>query len=175
MCHSAHRCGRAGSGDSSAAFAAIERAVDNRGVFAPSSDDVRGFFVETARKHAARLPLTPLETIVADWIAEHPEYAEDLADAERARAAIYTPERGRENPFLHLSMHLSISEQISIDQPRGIRQACELLATRLGSMHAAQHEAMECLGRMLWEAQQSGRPPDGDGYIDCVRRRATRA
>jgi hypothetical protein len=175
MCDSAHRCGRAGSGDSSAAFAAIERAVDNRGVFAPSSDDVRGFFVETARKHAARLPLTPLETIAADWIAEHPEYAEDLADAERARAATYTPEGGRENPFLHLSMHLSISEQISIDQPRGIRQACELLAARLGSMHAAQHEAMECLGRMLWEAQQSGRPPDGDSYIDCVRRRATRA
>jgi hypothetical protein len=173
--HFAHRFGRAGSGHSSAAFAAIERPVDNRPVFAPSSADVRGFFVEAARKRAARLPLTPLETIAADWVDAHPEYAEDLADAERARTATYSPDGGRENPFLHLSMHLSISEQISIDQPRGIRQACELLAARLGSMHAAQHEAMECLGRMLWEAQRSGRPPDGEGYIDCVRRRATRA
>ena len=144
-------------------------------MFAPSSDDVRDFFVEARRKRGQGLPLTPLETIAADWIEAHPEYAADLADAEAARAAVYSADAGRENPFLHLSMHLSISEQISIDQPRGIRQACELLAARLGSMHAAQHEAMECLGRMLWEAQRSGRPPDGEAYIDCVRRRATRS
>jgi hypothetical protein len=144
-------------------------------MFAPSSDDVRGFFVEAGKKHAEGLPLTPLETIAADWIEAHPEYAADLADAETARASHYSPEGGRENPFLHLSMHLSISEQVTIDQPRGIRQACELLAARLGSMHAAQHEAMECLGTMLWESQRSGRPPDGEAYIDCVRRRATRS
>ena len=143
-------------------------------MFAPSSADVRGFFVEARRKRVAALPLTPLETIAADWIDAHPEYADDLADTDRARAATYSPESGRENPFLHLSMHLSISEQISIDQPRGIRQACELLAARLGSMHEAQHEAMECLGRMLWDTQRSGRPPDGEAYIECVRRRATR-
>ena len=162
------------SRDSSAAFAPPEHAPDNREVFAPSSDDVRGFFVEAGKKRAEGLPLTPLETIAADWIAAHPEYAADLADAGSAGAASYSPGGGRENPFLHLSMHLSISEQFSIDQPRGIRQACERLAARLGSMHAAQHEAMECLGRMLWESQRSGRPPDGEAYIDCVRRRATR-
>jgi len=144
-------------------------------MFAPSSADVRGFFVEARRKRTEGLPLTPLETIAADWIDAHPEYAQDLADLGQAQSATYAGDDGRENPFLHLSMHLSISEQISIDQPRGIRQACELLAARLGSMHAAQHEAMECLGRMLWEAQRSGRPPDGEGYIDCIRRRATRA
>jgi len=71
-------------------------------------------------------------------------------------------------------MHLSISEQLGIDQPAGIRQAFELLAARLGSAHDAQHEVMECLGEMLWTAQRSGRPPDGAAYIDCVRRRATR-
>ena len=160
--------------DSSAAFAATERAPDNRRMFAPSSDDVRDFFVEAGKKRSEGLPLTPLETIAADWISAHPEYADDLADAERARAASYAPEGGRENPFLHLSMHLSISEQVGVDQPRGIRQACELLAARLGSMHAAQHEAMECLGRMLWESQRSGQPPDGEAYIECIRRRATR-
>lgn len=135
---------------------------------------MRGFFFETRHKREAGLPLTPIETIAADWIDAHPQYAADLADAETARVASYSPESGRENPFLHLSMHLSISEQMSIDQPRGIRQACERLAARLGSMHAAQHEAMECLGRMLWEAQRSALPPDGEAYVDCVRRRATR-
>jgi hypothetical protein len=89
-------------------------------------------------------------------------------------AAVYDPDQGRENPFLHLSMHLSISEQVSIDQPRGIKQAYELLAARRGSPHEAQHEVMECLGQMMWESQRSGLPPDGDQYIACVRRRATR-
>jgi len=143
-------------------------------MFAPSSDDVRDFFVEAARKRGDGLPLTPLETIAADWIDAHPEYAADLADAEAARAAVYAGDAGRENPFLHLSMHLSISEQIAIDQPVGIRPAFEALAARLGSAHAAQHEVMECLGTMLLEAQRSGRPPDGASYVDCVRRRATR-
>ncbi|MCB1987648.1 MAG: DUF1841 family protein, partial [Burkholderiaceae bacterium] len=77
-------------------------------------------------------------------------------------------------PFLHLSMHLSISEQCSIDQPRGIRQAVELLSRRLDSLHDAHHATMECLGEMLWESQRSGRPPDGDAYIASVQRRATR-
>ena len=86
----------------------------------------------------------------------------------------YPAESGRGNPFLHLSMHLSVSEQCSIDHPQGIRQAVELLAARRGSLHEAHHEAMECLGRMMWESQRAGRPPDGAAYIACVQRRATR-
>ena len=83
-------------------------------------------------------------------------------------------EAGRTNPFLHLSMHLSIGEQIGIDQPRGIKQAVELLAAKRGSLHAAQHEVMECLGEMVWASQRSGLPPDGERYLECVRKRATR-
>ncbi|MDQ2735480.1 MAG: DUF1841 family protein [Pseudomonadota bacterium] len=143
-------------------------------MFAPSPSDVRNFFVEARRKRLDAAVLTPLETIAADWIDAHPEYAADLADAEAARVASYGAETGRENPFLHLSMHLSISEQVGIDQPRGIRHAFEQLTARLGSAHEAQHEVMECLGRMLWDSQRSDRPPDGDAYVDCVRRRATR-
>jgi len=143
-------------------------------MFAPSSADVREFFVQARRKRIERLPSTALEMMAADWIDAHPEYAADLADAEAARAALYPAEGGRENPFLHLSMHLSISEQVSIDQPPGIRPAFDALVARFGSAHAAQHEVMECLGTMLWEAQRSGRPPDGAAYVECVRRRATR-
>ncbi len=143
-------------------------------MFAPTQHDVRAFFCAAQRKLLQQEPLTPLEALAADWIAEHPEYARDLGDIDAAQAAVYPVEDGRTNPFLHLSMHLSISEQVSIDQPRGIKQAFELLQARLGSAHAAQHEVMECLGEMLWEAQRSGRPPDGERYIDCVRRRATR-
>jgi hypothetical protein len=87
---------------------------------------------------------------------------------------MYDVDAGRTNPFLHLSMHLSISEQCSIDQPRGIRQAVELLAAKRDSLHEAHHETMDCLGQMVWESQRAGRPPDGAAYIDCVQRRATR-
>ena len=105
---------------------------------------------------------------------EHPEYHADLADADAAVARVYPDNAARTNPFLHLSMHLSVSEQSSIDQPRGIRQAVELLAHRLDSLHDAHHVAMECLGEMLWESQRSGRPPDGEAYVARVQRKATK-
>ncbi len=143
-------------------------------MFTPSQTDVREFFCATHAKTLAGTPVTPLEAVAAEWIAEHPEYHADLADVEAARTAVYEVGGGRTNPFLHLSMHLSISEQVSIDQPRGIRQAVELLAARRGALHAAHHEVMECLGEMVWASQRSGLPPDGDRYIAAVRRRATR-
>ncbi len=118
--------------------------------------------------------MTALEIVAADWIAEHPEYHAELADAEAALEAVYDVESGRSNPFLHLSMHLSISEQVSIDQPRGIKQAVELLTARRASRHDAHHEVMECLGEMMWTSQRSGLPPDGERYIDSIRQRATR-
>ena len=143
-------------------------------MFNPSQDDVRRFFCSAMAKARTGQPMEAIETLASQWIDEHPEYQADLADADAAVARIYDGKDGRSNPFLHLSMHLSISEQCSIDQPRGIRQAVELLSAKRNSLHEAHHQAMECLGRMLWESQRAGRPPDGDAYIDCVQRHATR-
>ena len=143
-------------------------------MFSPSQADVRRFFCSTYAKARAGSPLEAIETIAAQWMDEHPEYASDFADVDAALAAMETVQDGRTNPFLHLSMHLSISEQCSIDQPRGIRQAIELLTHKRDSLHQAHHEAMDCLGKMLWESQQAGRPPEGDTYIACVQRQATR-
>ncbi len=143
-------------------------------MFQPSQHDVRRFFCGTLARQQAGLPLDPMQAAAARWIDEHPEYHADLADEATALAAVYTVEDGRTNPFLHLSMHLSITEQCSIDQPSGIRQAVELLAARRSSLHAAHHEVMECLGEMIWASQRSGLPPDGQAYIEAVRQRATR-
>jgi hypothetical protein len=143
-------------------------------MFAPSQNDVRRFFCDTQRKRRDGLPLIPMEALAADWIAQHPEYHAELDDLQAALAAVYDVESGRTNPFLHLSMHLTITEQVAIDQPRGIKQAFELLAAKRGSAHEAQHEVMECLGEMVWASQKSGLPPDGERYLECVRRRATR-
>jgi hypothetical protein len=142
-------------------------------MFNPSQADVRRFFCTVYAKARSGQAMEAIETLASQWIDEHPEYHADFADVDAALQSMTQPEAGRTNPFLHLSMHLSISEQCSIDQPRGIRQAVELLTHRRNSLHDAHHEAMDCLGTMLWESQQAGRPPDGESYIACVQRRAT--
>jgi hypothetical protein len=143
-------------------------------MFSPSQSDVRRFFCSVYAKAKAGQPLEAIETIASLWIDEHPEYHANLADVDLALGAMLKAEEGQSNPFLHLSMHLSISEQCSIDQPRGIRQAVELLTHQRNSLHRAHHDAMECLGMMIWESQRAGRPPDGDAYIACVQQHATR-
>ena len=141
-------------------------------MFNPSQQDVRRFFCQVYAKLKQGALVDPLETLAGEWVALHPEYHLVLSDETSALTHHFDDSQG--NPFLHLSMHLSISEQCSIDQPQGIRQAVELLAAKRNDLHEAQHEVMECLGTMLWESQRSGRPPDGQAYIDAVQRRATK-
>ena len=143
-------------------------------MFSPTPSDVRRFFCTVYHKQQQQQPMEAIETLAAGWIAEHPEFHATLADLEQALRDLQSPQSPSAQPFLHLSLHLSLSEQCSIDQPPGIRQAVELLAARRGSLHAAHHEAMDCLSQMLWDSQRSGRPPDGHAYLDQVRRRATR-
>ena len=140
----------------------------------PSQADVRRFFCTVYAKFLAGDSLEPIEIIASQWMQEHPEYHFEFADADAAIAKMYDIEGGKTNPFLHLSMHLSISEQCSIDQPHGIRQALELLTAKRDSLHDAHHETMDCLGQMVWESQRAGKPPDGAAYIECVQRHATR-
>jgi hypothetical protein len=142
-------------------------------MFSPSQADVRRFFCSVYAKAKSGQALEAIETIASLWIDEHPEYHADLANVDAALGAMQQVQDSKSNPFLHLSMHLSISEQCSIDQPRGIRQAVELLTHRRNSLHPAHHEVMECLGRMIWESQSAGRPPDGETYLACVQRHAT--
>lgn len=143
-------------------------------MFNPSQADVRQFFCAVYAKAQAGQTMEAIETIASLWIDEHPEYHAELANVDAALAAMGQPDPDKTSGFLHLSMHLSISEQCSIDQPRGIRQAVELLTHRRDSLHDAHHDTMECLGQMVWESQRAGRPPDGNAYIACVQRHATR-
>jgi hypothetical protein len=140
-------------------------------MFNPSREQVRLFFCEAWRKQRERLPLQGAEVTAADLIGQHPEYHALLENAEAAIEQEYTPEGGQMNPFLHLSLHLAIADQISIDQPPGIRAAYQALRQRL-EVHDAEHAVMECLGETLWRAQREGGAMDGEGYLECVRRAA---
>ena len=146
-------------------------------LYQPTQTDVRRFFCAVYAKAQDNAALEAIETIASLWIDEHPEYHTDLEDIEASLLSlnqVITTDDSKTNPFLHLSMHLTITEQCSIDQPRGIRQAVELLTARLDSLHDAHHVVMECLGQMIWDAQQNKRAPDGQAYVEAVQRRATK-
>lgn len=140
-------------------------------MFNPTRDQVRQFFCDVWRKHCEGLPLVGAEVAACDIVLLHPEYHAILDDPQAAANREWTPEGGQENPFLHLSMHLAIEEQRSIDQPPGIVAAIDALATRLGGRHEALHGALECLGEIMWTARRSGAAPDAARYLDCVKRR----
>ncbi|MFZ1547320.1 MAG: DUF1841 family protein [Candidatus Nitrotoga sp.] len=137
-------------------------------MFNPSRDEARMFLIDTWRKRRAGTLLSPLEDLAAQLIEKHPEYYAILENPERYQDKDYTPEQGTTNPFLHLMMHLTIEEQISIDQPHGIRMHFQRLVAQHESEHNAQHRMMECLGEMIWQAQRNGTAPDANVYLNCL-------
>lgn len=143
-------------------------------MFNPSRDQVRQFFIESWRKHCAKETLSSMEDIAAELIFQHPEY-HALLEHPEAVSKEFAPEDGQVNPFLHLSLHLAIHEQLTIDQPPGLRAAFNACLQRhADDRHAALHEVLDALGEMMFEAQRSGQPPDGQAYVENVLRRATK-
>ncbi len=138
-------------------------------MFNPSRDQARQFLIEAWQKRRNAAPATPLEVLAADLVQQHPEYHAAL-EAPDALGREWTPEQGESNPFLHLSLHLAIEEQLSIDQPPGIRAAFEQLQSRT-DRHEAQHAVLDCLGETIWRAQRDRTGPDGAAYLDCIRRK----
>lgn len=133
-------------------------------------EQMRRRYLDAWRRFSAREPLEPLAGQLAAVIADHPEYIAWLEAGEAALSAEFTPQGGRENPFLHLSLHLAIREQVGTDRPAGIAAVHRALAGRLGDPHAAEHAMIEPLAEALWEAQHSGSPPDERVYLERLRR-----
>jgi Domain of unknown function (DUF1841) len=137
-------------------------------MFNPSRDDVREMFFGAWRKYREGIPLVGIESLALDVILEHPEYHAVLEAPQRYRSREYTDET---NPFLHMSLHVALEEQLSIDQPPGIRTRWQALLERSGERHEALHHAIECLAETLWRAQRDGAPPDAAAYLSCLERR----
>ena len=143
-------------------------------MFEPSRDQARDFLFETWSRYRTGAPLVGLEAVALEVILAHPEYHRALEDRERFRDRDYLPELGESNPFLHLSMHIALEEQLSIDQPAGVSGFFTALATKHGDRHKAMHDAMECLAEMVWRAQRDRAAPDATAYLECLEKRARR-
>ena len=138
-------------------------------LFNPSRDEARRFFIQTWHKHQLGQPLADLEAVLIDVLIAHPEYhpflSQDYLDHD------WPPEHGDTNPFLHLSLHLALAEQLAIDQPAGVRA---LYVPDTGSVdygHRALHVMLDCLAEMIWQAQRNQTQPDPAIYLNGIRKR----
>jgi hypothetical protein len=129
---------------------------------------LRASWREAWQRRCAGLPLQPLQAQIADVVSEHPEYQQWLA-SEAALQSDFSPEGGHENPFLHMSLHLAIQEQIATDRPRGVALLYRRLVASARSAHAAEHRMLEVLATEIWDAQRAGRAPDEAAYLQRLR------
>ena len=138
-------------------------------MFSPSRDEVRELFFRAWKNYREGVPLAGMEALALDVILQHPEYHGALSDPERTRGRDYVDES---NPFLHMSLHMALEEQLSIAQPPGIRRHWEALLRRSADRHEALHHALECLAETVWRSQRDNLPPDAAAYLSCLERRA---
>jgi Domain of unknown function (DUF1841) len=141
-------------------------------LFNPSRDEVREFFFDAWAKFKAQKPLTDLEKIAISVIHMHPEYHGILDAPEQFKSQEYFPEFGETNPFLHMSLHLSILEQVSINQPIGIAGIYENLRMKHQEDHGAQHDILECLAESIWQAQRNNTALDAKYYVQLLQQKA---
>ncbi|OZA29280.1 MAG: hypothetical protein B7X91_02215 [Hydrogenophilales bacterium 17-64-11] len=137
-------------------------------MFNPSRDQVRQFFFDVWAKYRAGQPLAGAEQPALDVVLAHPEYHAMLDRPDRHIERDYLPESGETNPFLHLSMHLAIAEQLSVDQPPGIRDRYQRLLALHGDAMDAQHDIMDCLAEMIWQVQRYRTAFDSAAYLRCL-------
>ena len=138
-------------------------------MYGQNRTQMRQFFISSWRKHMAGEPMQPLESLVAGIIQQHPEY-HALLNSDSELDKDYTEEGGQGNPFLHMGMHITLAEQLSTDRPSGIRDLHKQITRQHGDAHAAEHQMMECLGLVLWEASRQNRAPDETAYLDYLKK-----
>lgn len=134
-------------------------------MFSSERGELRKMFFAAWRKHLDKLPIEPLDAQIIDVIIHHPEYHTLMDHPEKNQTADF----GVENPFLHMSLHLAIREQISTDRPQGVKQIYLDLFEKYPDGLAVEHGMMECLEKILWDAQRNNMAPDEEKYLGLLR------
>jgi hypothetical protein len=141
-------------------------------MFSQDRNQLRQAYLSAWRKACDGEPLQPVEQQIAEVARLHPEYQPLLEQDEIALGREWRPEGGETNPFLHMGLHIALREQLSIDQPAGIRQCYQaMLAHCHGDQHAAEHRIIECLAEALWKVQRDRQIFNPKAYLKCIKRR----
>ncbi|MBV9575295.1 MAG: DUF1841 family protein [Gammaproteobacteria bacterium] len=125
----------------------------------------RQTFINAWCKYQQQILLEPFEAEIIDVILSHPDYQLLLNSLSRGQQQEYTLE---ENPFLHMSLHLAIREQVKTNRPFGIKdlyQTLNAMPEKFMNAHEVEHAMMACLGKMIWAAQQNGIMPQEAAYL----------
>lgn len=129
----------------------------------------RQVFWDAWQKSQADLPLNALEVRIARVIGLHPEYHSMFDDLEIFLDRDFAVNDGM-NPYLHLSLHLALEEQVSIHQPPEVATCLEYLMQRKGlDRHDALHSLLDVLAETVYFSQREGREPDVTSYMKRVR------
>ena len=129
----------------------------------------RQVFWDAWQKAQADLPLGALQVRIARVIALHPEYHHFFDDLEDFLDRDFEADNGM-NPYLHMSLHLALEEQVAIRQPPEVANCLEFLMSGKGmDRHDALHAILEVLAETVYFAQRRGDEPDVMAYAAGVR------
>lgn len=134
-------------------------------MFSQERNEIRNMFFNAWQKHLKKLPVEPLEAQLIEVMVAHPEYHALLSDPKKLQTENLTIS----NPFLHMGLHLALREQVSTDRPTGIKVIYQNLCKKYHDSLTAEHKMMERLEKILWEAQNSGKMPDEESYLNDLR------
>lgn len=143
-------------------------------IFSQDRSKIRQEYINVWQKANTGIPLEPLEQLIADVLREHPEYHPLFDNPDAAIDSEFYPEHGSTNPFLHMGMHIALREQVATDRPPGITDITRKLLLQYRDSHEMEHQMMEALGQVLWEAQRNNTQPDDQNYMELLRELASR-
>lgn len=136
----------------------------------PNKDELRQVFFDTFDKWQNQKPMTSMESILVDIFEKHPEYHFMFKDPEKYKAQEFFPELGDTNPYLHMSLHMALLEQLATNRPAGIRDIYQNLYEKYhGDEHHVQHLMMEQIASEMYAAQQGQSLPDEQKYLHALK------
>jgi len=135
-------------------------------VFTSDRSKQRQYLKQAWEKYTRQDQLEPLELQLAKIVEKHPEYHNLIKNLDSE----YFPEQGNTNPFLHINLHLTLQDQLTMDQPKGIRGIHNRLLVKIKDEHEVEHMMMEHIAEMIFNAQKNNTAFDLDGYIIALKK-----
>ena len=134
-------------------------------MFSSDRSAQRKFLAKSWEKYKTNQILEPLELQLANIIAKHPEYQEIINNLDTE----YFPEQGKINPFLHINLHLSLQDQLDLDQPKGVKEIYNSLLKKIKDTHQVEHIMMERIAEMIFMSQKNNKPMDQEQYLRSLK------
>ena len=133
-------------------------------MFSQDRQKQRKFLANSWQKYTSNKPLEPLEKQLVSIIEIHTEYQDLIGNIKSE----YSPEQDEVNPFLHINLHLALRDQLTLNQPKGIKVVHQKLISNYKDSHKVEHLMMECIEEMIYISQKNNTSMDQESYLECI-------